>query len=77
MAYPSIVSALEGVEFPINKKDLIEQIGDREVEIVTGQTLSMRELLNVCTKENYQNPHDVVGCPEIVQKIESTKQMAA
>lgn len=73
MAYPSIVSALEGIEFPKSKNELMNQVGDREIEVLEGQTISMNELLNACPQENYNNVHDVIACPEIVSKIESTK----
>ncbi|MBE0446914.1 MAG: hypothetical protein IBX64_02215 [Actinobacteria bacterium] len=73
MAYPSLVSALQGVQFPIDKNSLINQIGDREVEVLEGQTVSMRELLNACPKNRYETLHDVIACPEIVSMIEQTK----
>jgi hypothetical protein len=73
MAYPSMVSALEGVQFPIDKNALIAQIGDREVEVLEGQTMSMQELLNACSHNRYENVHDVIACPEIVSKVEQAK----
>lgn len=73
MAYPSIVSALEGVDFPINKSELMSKVGDREVEVLEGQMMSMRELLDACPHDTYNGTQDVVKCPEIVGKIEGTK----
>jgi hypothetical protein len=69
MSYPSIVSALTGVEFPIGKKSLINQVGDREVEVLEGKTMSMRELLNACSHDDYESEADVVQCPEIVSAM--------
>ncbi len=73
MAFPSLVSALEGVQFPIDKKSLINQVGDREVEVLEGQNLSLEEILNACSQNRYENTRDVIACPEIVSKIEGTK----
>jgi hypothetical protein len=69
MAYPSLVSALQGVDFPISKRSLINQVGDREVEVLEGKTMTMKELLNACSHDNYDSEADVIQCPEIVSTM--------
>ena len=71
MAYSSISAAVGDVSFPIGKNDLIDQIGAREIELPAGQTVSMRELLNACSMDNYQTPEDVTSCPEIVSQLQA------
>ncbi|MDI6715416.1 MAG: hypothetical protein QME63_00505 [Actinomycetota bacterium] len=69
MVYRSINAALEGVQFPINKSSLIREVGDREVEVLEGKTMSMREILNACPHDMYESEADVIKCPEIVDKV--------
>lgn len=69
MAYPSIVAALHDIQFPINKKSLINQVGEREIEVLEGKTMSMKELLNSCSHNNYESEADVIQCPEIVSMM--------
>ncbi len=69
MAYPSIVSALQGVEFPISKRSLTNQIGDREVEVLEGKMMTMREILRACDHDRYESEKDVIACPGIVGKV--------
>lgn len=71
MAYKSMVAALQGVEFPISKRSLVKQVGDREVEILEGKTITMREILRACDHDNYNSPKDVTACPGIVRKVRS------
>jgi hypothetical protein len=69
MAYQSIVAALQGVEFPISKKSLINEVGDRQVEVLEGKMMSMRELLMMCSHDSYESDADVIQCPEIVSAV--------
>ncbi|MBE0447674.1 MAG: hypothetical protein IBX64_06200 [Actinobacteria bacterium] len=69
MAYKSIVSALQGVDFPVSKRSLVRQIGDREVEVLEGKMMSMREILRACEHDNYESPRDVTACPGIASKV--------
>lgn len=69
MVYPSLISAVKDIDFPIDKKSLINQVGNREIEVLEGQSIAMKELLNACPHNRYDNPQDVVRCPEIVDKI--------
>lgn len=77
MAYNSVVSALEGVNFPISKQDLKNQVGNRDVEVVINQTMSMNELLDACEMDNFNSAGDVVKCSGLVHKIESIPGKAA
>lgn len=72
MAYPSIISALKDVKFPISKRSLVRQIGDREVEILAGKMVTMREILRACDHENYESERDVFACPGVVSKVRKT-----
>lgn len=69
MAYKSIVSALQGVDFPVSKRSLVKQVGDREVEVVEGTTMSMRTILRACDHDNYESPRDVTACRGIANKV--------
>jgi len=69
MVYKSIVSALQDVEFPISKRSLMKQVGDREIEVLEDKTMSMSSILRACEHDNYSSPKDVVACPSIVSKI--------
>lgn len=77
MAYNSVVAALEGVHFPISKRELISQIGNREVAVVENRMLSMSELLNSCESNNFNSSGDIIRCPGLVRKIESIPGAAA
>ncbi|MCL6472040.1 MAG: hypothetical protein K6T91_04435 [Firmicutes bacterium] len=67
----SLTQALEGVNFPISRNDLIEQVGNRQVEVDKGKMMPMRDLLMACSHEMYNSPVDVVSCPEIEDKMKA------
>lgn len=67
----SLTQALSGVNFPISRQDLINQVGDRQVEVVKGKTMMMKDLLMACPHDMYNSPVDVTKCPEIEQKIKA------
>lgn len=73
MAYgmASLSEALKGVDFPISKHDLIQQIGDRNVQVEEGKTLKMSEFLEACTHETYHSVTDVTTCPDIESKMKA------
>ncbi|MCL6472763.1 MAG: hypothetical protein K6T91_08150 [Firmicutes bacterium] len=72
MVYKSIVAALKDVEFPTTKRSLIRRIGDREVELLAGKTMTMREILRACEHEDYESERDVFACPGVVSKVRRT-----
>ncbi|MCL4499863.1 MAG: hypothetical protein M1335_06455 [Chloroflexi bacterium] len=63
--------ALKGVDFPISRQDLINQVGDRQVEIEKGRSMMMREFLGACSHNIYNTVTDVTTCPEIEQKMKA------
>lgn len=69
MAYKSMVSALSDIDFPLSKRSLVRKTGDREVEILEGKTMTMREILRACEHEDYNSVKDVIQCPSIVSKV--------
>jgi len=69
MAYKSMVSALRDIDFPLSKRSLVKRAGDREVEILEGKTMTMREILRACERDNYDSVKDVIQCPGIVSKV--------
>ena len=77
MAYNSVVAALDGVHFPISKRDLINQVGNRDVAVTMDKTLPMSELLNACDMNQFNSAGDVVRCQGLVHKIESIPGAAA
>ena len=72
MAYKTLAAALEGVSFPVDRRTLVDQIGDRQIEIDTG-LVSMRELLSACTEDRYENIDDVAACPNINEALQRKK----
>lgn len=71
MGEASLSKALEGVNFPISRQDLINQVGDKQVEVEEGKTMSMSELISACEHETYNSPIDVTSCPDIRNKMKA------
>lgn len=69
MVYGTLEEAVRDVSFPKDKDELIDQIGNREVALANGETVSMRELLNTCPHEHYHTSDDVIKCPEISGRL--------
>lgn len=67
----ALTQALKGVDFPISRMDLINQVGDRQIEVEKGKPMMMRDVLMACPHDMYNSPVDVVTCPEIEQKIKA------
>lgn len=67
----SLSEALKGVSFPISKQDLINQVGDRDVQVEEGRTMKMREFLEACPHDWYNTVTDVTTCPQIEQKMKA------
>ena len=68
MAYRSLVAAVEGVQFPIEKRAFMRKYGEREVEVLEGKVIALRELLRSCEKDSFESV-DVVGCKGVMQHI--------
>lgn len=69
MEYNSVWDALEGVQFPISKSDLLSQIGYREVRISVAKSLRMSDLLSPCEYAYFNSARDVIDCPQIMYKL--------
>jgi len=67
----SVSQALEGVNFPISRQELMDKVGDRQVEIEKGKMMPMSDLISACSHEMYNSPIDVTTCPEIEQKMKA------
>lgn len=67
----SLSEALKGVDFPISKQDLIQQVGNRDVQVEQGKTLKMSDFLNACSHDTYNTVTDVTTCPEIESKMKA------
>jgi len=67
----SLTQALQGVNFPISRQELINQVGDRQVEVEKGKMMSMGDIVSACPHEMYNSPIDVTTCPEITQKMKA------
>ncbi len=67
----SLSEALKGVNFPISRQDLMNQVGNRQVEVEKGKMMPMNDLLNACPHDMYNSPVDVTTCPEIEQKMKA------
>ncbi|MHB8841455.1 MAG: DUF2795 domain-containing protein [Candidatus Aquicultor sp.] len=72
MIYSSIASALEGVDFPVDKRSLISQAGNRNVNVF-GHTMVLQDLLNACSHDSFDSIQDIVLCPEIVDIVNREK----
>ncbi|MCL5292664.1 MAG: hypothetical protein M1548_09130 [Actinobacteria bacterium] len=67
----SLSEALSGVHFPISKQDLINQVGNRDVQVDERHTLKMSDFLQACVHETYNLVTDVTTCPQIEQKMKA------
>lgn len=67
----SVSQALQGVNFPISRQELMDKVGDRQVEVEKGKMMSMRDIISACPHEMYNSPIDVTTCPEIEQKLKA------
>lgn len=69
MVYGSVFEALEGVEFPISKSDLLSKVGGREVRVSRVKALRMANLLGPCEQEIFNSAKEVVECPSVTHKL--------
>ncbi|MHB0975740.1 MAG: DUF5789 family protein [Candidatus Aquicultorales bacterium] len=67
----SLSEALRDVSFPISRNDLINQVGDRDVQVEQGKTMKMRDFLSACSHDMYNTVTDVTTCPEIESKMKA------
>jgi len=55
----AVSMAIKGVDFPISKRDLISQYGDKEVEITKGNLQRLSDLLSDIPEESFNSPVDL------------------
>lgn len=65
----SVSEALKGVKFPINKQELMQQVGNRSVQVTETHAMMMSELLQACTHETYSSITDITTCPDIERLV--------
>ena len=57
----SVSNALGGVEFPMTKRDLIEQYGDKQIEWTKGNPEPLRDILKETLEDDFDSMSDVVS----------------
>jgi hypothetical protein len=62
---------LEGVDFPKSKQQLISEVGDEHIQMEEGRHMSVKEVLQDCSHDTFNNAADVMSCPEIKQNIKA------
>lgn len=55
----SITQALQGVDFPKSKKELMSQFGDKEIEFKKGEPCKLKEILQDLPEETFNSPADL------------------
>ena len=55
----AVTMALKGADFPMSKMDLIDQYGDKEIEITKGNPVKLREVLSDVGNETFNSPVDL------------------
>jgi hypothetical protein len=65
----ALTQALQGVDFPKSKQELISEVGDKQIQVEQGQQMSVKEALQDCSHDTFNNMDDVISCPEIKQNI--------
>jgi hypothetical protein len=56
----AITQALDGLEFPVSKQDLLERAGDQEIEYRKGQPVQLRDLIEDLEDEEFPSMANVV-----------------
>ena len=55
----AVSMAIKGADFPISKQNLIQQYGDKEVEITKGNPQKLRSILMELPDETFNSPVDL------------------
>ncbi len=50
-----ITKAMADVRYPITKKELIDQVGDKEIRVNWNEYKPLRELLELIKVDNFEN----------------------
>jgi hypothetical protein len=50
---------LSGLEFPLNKGELLEQLGDKKIEYTEGEEENLDEILEHIPEGDYDTPSEV------------------
>ena len=56
----AVTQALEGVDFPATKADLLKRAGNQEIEYRKGQPVSLRRILEDCEDEEFPSMSNVI-----------------
>ncbi|MHB0975705.1 MAG: DUF2795 domain-containing protein [Candidatus Aquicultorales bacterium] len=64
----SLMQALEGIEFPLSKEDLLDCFGENEFE-VKGRRMTVKEAIADCPHGTYNNMDDITMCPSVQTKL--------
>ena len=55
----AITHAIKGMDFPKSKQELINEVGNEEVEFEKGQPMKMRDILEMLPSDEYNSPADL------------------
>jgi hypothetical protein len=56
----AITQALHGLDFPATKDDLLEHVGNQEIEYRKGQPVSLRRIIEDAPEDDYPSMANVV-----------------
>jgi hypothetical protein len=72
----SVTQALDGVNFPANKTDLMNQAGDKSIEWTKGHRMKLRDILAKSPAEEYPSMVQVVSAVSDVMEGQDSKTAA-
>ena len=55
----AITNAIKGAHFPMSKQDLLDNYGNKEVELTKGNPVKLSDLLSDITDETFNSPVDL------------------
>ncbi len=73
----SVTQALEGLDFPASKSDLLKKAGDKSIEWTKGHSLKLRDILQQLPDEQYPSMAQVVSAVSDEMDRMEGKQKAA
>lgn len=56
----AITQALEGIDFPVTKRDLLKRVGDRQIEYRKDQPISLRKVISDLEAEEFPSMANIV-----------------
>lgn len=56
----AIMRALDGIECPCNRQALIKRAGDQRVEIRLGETVDLRDVIELIDEEHFESIADII-----------------